>query len=191
VGTGIPFPIGEYATTGGANTVTPFITTEYRDVGLNLKVTPQITSGDTVQLEIKQAVDSIGPIVNEKPTTFNREVLTKVIVDDGDILVLGGLIRTEDRKSISKVPLLGDVPGLGKLFQAEVNRTEKTNLMIFIRPVILRDRSMSNIVTGGKYETIRNVQILADEAENYHADNESTIPPWEYEDISLPEPFDD
>lgn len=191
VGTGIPFPIGEYATTGGANTVTPFITTEYRDVGLNLKVTPQITSGDTVQLEIKQAVDSIGPIVLEKPTTFNREVITKVIVDDGDILVLGGLIRTEDRKSISKVPLIGDIPGLGKLFQAEVNRSEKTNLMIFIRPVILRDKNMNNIVSGGKYNTIRNVQILADEAENYHADNESTIPPWEYESVILPAPFED
>jgi general secretion pathway protein D len=189
VGTGIPFPIGQYATTGGVNTVTPFITVEYRDVGLNMKVTPQITSGDTVQLEIMQAVDSIGPIVFEKPTTFNRAITTKVLIDDGDILVLGGLIRTEDRKSISKVPYLGDIPGLGKLFQAENNRTEKTNLMIFLRPVILRDKSMNNIVTGGKYNTIRNIQILADEAEKYHADNESTIPPWEYSDVSLPLPF--
>lgn len=190
VGNGIPFPIGEYATTGGANTVTPFITTEYRDVGLNLKVTPQITSGDTVQLEIMQAVNSIGPVVSDKPTTFNREVTTKVIIDDGDILVLGGLIRTEDRKSISKVPYLGDIPAIGKLFQAEQTRSEKTNLMIFLRPVILRDKSMNNIVTGSKYNTIRNVQILADQAENYHANNDSTIPPWEYEDILLPAPFD-
>lgn len=189
VGTGIPFPIGEYATTGGNNTVTPFITTEYRDVGLNLKVTPQITSGDAVQMEISQAVDSIGPLVLDKPTTFNREVMTKVLVDDGDILVLGGLIRTEDKKSLAKVPYLGDIPGLGKLFQSERNTMEKTNLMIFIRPVILRDKAMNNLVTHSKYNTIRNVQILADEAENYHANNESTIPPWEYNDLELPVPF--
>lgn len=189
VGTGIPFPIGQYATTGGVNTVTPFVTVEYRDVGLNLKVTSQITSGDTIQLDISQAVDSIGPIVMDYPTTFNRAVTTKVTVDDGDILVLGGLIRTEDRKSISKVPYLGDIPGLGKLFQAQSNHMEKTNLMIFIRPVILRDQSMNNLVTNSKYNTIRNVQILADEADVYHANNESTIPPWEYSEIALPQPF--
>jgi general secretion pathway protein D len=189
VGTGIPFPIGEYATTGGVNTVTPFITVEYRDVGLNLKVTPQITSGDAIQLVIDQAVNSIGPIVMDKPTTFNREVTTQVMIDDGDILVLGGLIRTEDRKAIAKVPYLGDIPGIGKLFQAEKNTMEKTNLMIFMRPVIMRDQSMNNLVTSSKYNTIRNVQILADEAEIYHANNESTVPPWKYENIDLPEPF--
>lgn len=191
VGTGIPFPIGQYATTGGVNTVTPFVTVEYRDVGLNLKVTPQITSGDAIQLIIDQAVNSIGPIVESYPTTFNREVTTQVMIDDGDILVLGGLIRTEDRKEMSKVPYLGDIPGLGKLFQAEKNVMEKTNLMIFMRPVILRDKTMNNIVTSSKYNAIRNIQILADQAEIYHADNESTVPPWEYSELDLPRPFHD
>jgi general secretion pathway protein D len=191
IGKGIPFPIGEYATTGGVNTVTPFITVEYRDVGLSLKVTPQITSGEAIQLQIVQKVDSVGPLVMDLPTTFNREVATQVMIDDGDILVLGGLIQTEDRKSISRVPYLGSMPILGKLFQAEVNRTEKTNLMIFMRPVIMRDRSTNSIVTGSKYNNIRNVQILADQVENYEAINDVTVPPWEYSDIALPRPFND
>lgn len=189
VGSNIPFPIGEYATTGGANTVTPFITTEYRDVGLSLKVTPQITSGDAIQLEITQKVDNLGPLLLDKPTTFNREVITKVLVDDGSILVLGGLIRTEDRTSLDKVPLLGDIPLMGKLFQSEKNTSEKTNLMIFLRPVVMRDSSMNNVITQGKYNTIRNVQIMADQSDRYRPTDDSTLPPWEYNDVALPVPF--
>lgn len=187
VGTNIPFPIGEYATTGGENTVTPFITTEYRDVGLELNILPQITSGNAIQMHITQKVDNLGPLLLDKPTTATREVTTEVLVDDGDILVLGGLISTEDRADISKVPYLGDIPWLGKLFQNEVLRTEKTNLMIFIRPVIMRDAAKSRVITEDKYNTIRSLQITS------HAPNDmesNLLPPWQYTDVALPKPFD-
>lgn len=189
VGSGIPFQIGQYATTGGANTVTPFITTEYRDVGLNLKIVPQITSGDTVQLQIIQAVDSLGPMLNDNPTTHNREVATQVIVDSGDILVLGGLIQTEDKMNKSKVPILGDIPLLGKLFQSENTVREKTNLMIFIRPVIMRDATTNAMVTNSKYNSIRDIQILSQPHDV--VEDPLMLPPWEYKDVNLPEPFDD
>lgn len=189
VGSGIPFQIGQYATTGGANTVTPFITTEYRDVGLNLKIVPQITSGDTVQMEIIQAVDSLGPMMNNSPTTHNREVSTQVIVDSGDILVLGGLIQTEDKMNKSQVPILGDIPVLGKLFQSENTVREKTNLMIFIRPVIMRDATMNTMVTNSKYDAIRNIEILSQPTDV--VEDPLLLPPWEYNDVNLPEPFDE
>ncbi|MFI4956044.1 MAG: type II secretion system secretin GspD [Gammaproteobacteria bacterium] len=187
VGTNIPFPIGEYATTGGENTVTPFVTTEYRDVGLELNILPQITSGEAIQMQITQKVDNLGPLLLDKPTTSMREVTTEVLVDDGDILVLGGLISTEDRTDISKVPFLGDIPLFGKLFQNETLRTEKTNLMIFIRPVIMRDKTKSGIVTQDKYNTMRSLQILSHEPNDMESD---LLPPWQYTDAVLPKPFD-
>lgn len=189
VGSGIPFQIGQYATTGGSNTVTPFITTEYRDVGLNLKIVPQITSGDTVQMEIVQAVDSLGPMMNSNPTTHNREVSTQVIVDSGDILVLGGLIQTEDKMNKSQVPILGDIPLLGKLFQSENTVREKTNLMIFIRPVIMRDAATNTVVTNSKYDAIRSIQILSQPADI--VEDPLLLPPWEYNDVNLPPPFEE
>lgn len=189
VGSGIPFQIGQYATTGGSNTVTPFITTEYRDVGLNLKIVPQITSGDTVQMEIVQAVDSLGPMMNNNPTTHNREVSTQVIVDSGDILVLGGLIQTEDKMNKSQIPILGDIPLLGKLFQSENTVREKTNLMIFIRPVIMRDAATNTVVTNSKYDAIRSIQILSQPADI--VEDPLLLPPWEYNDVNLPPPFEE
>lgn len=192
VGSSIPFPIGEYATTGDVKTVTPFITTEYRDVGLSLSIVPQITTGESVQLEIIQKVDTLGPMMNDKPTTTNREVTTKVIVDDSDILVLGGLIQTHDKNSLSKVPFLGDIPILGKAFQSEHSTSEKTNLMVFLRPVILRDAAVGHQVTNSKYNAIRNLQILGSQADNYTGDPalNGTLPPWEYQDVELPAPFE-
>jgi general secretion pathway protein D len=187
VGTNIPFPIGEYATTGGENTVTPFITTEYRDVGLELNILPQITSGEAIQMQITQKVDNLGPLLLDKPTTSQREITTEVLVDDGDILVLGGLISTEDRTDISKVPFLGDIPLFGKLFQNETLRTEKTNLMIFIRPVIMRDKQKSGIATQDRYTTMRSLQILSHEPNDMESD---LLPPWQYTDAILPKPFE-
>lgn len=187
VGTNIPFPIGEYATTGGENTVTPFITTEYRDVGLELNILPQITSGNAIQMQITQKVDNLGPLLLDKPTTSMREVTTEVLVDNGDILVLGGLIQTEDRTDISKVPFLGDIPWFGKLFQNEVLKTEKTNLMIFLRPVIMRDAEQSRVITADKYNTIRSLQITSHEPNDVDTDY---LPPWQYSDVALPKPFE-
>ncbi len=187
VGSIIPFPIGEYATTGGENTVTPFITTEYRDVGLELNILPQITSGNAIQMQILQKVDNLGPLMLDKPTTSMREITTEVLVDDGDILVLGGLISTEDHVDIAKVPFLGDIPLFGKLFQSDKLTSEKTNLMIFLRPVILRDGEQSKIATEGKYTTIRNLQILSHEPNN--VDNSTLLPPWHRSDAELPKPF--
>ena len=170
----------------GENTVTPFITVEYRDVGLELNILPQITSGDAIQMQIMQKVDNLGPSMNNKPTTALREINTQVLVDDGDILVLGGLISTEERTSLDKVPVLGDIPLLGKLFQSDKKSSEKTNLMIFMRPVIMRDGEQNNVVSQDKYNTIRNLQILSHEPNNFGS---NLLPPWQYSDAELPKPF--
>lgn len=189
VGEQIPFPIGEYATTGGVNTVTPFITTEYRDVGLQLQFVPQITSGNAIQMQITQKVDDLGPQMQDKPTTSTREISTKVLVDDGDILVLGGLIGTTDRIEIAKVPFLGDIPLFGKLFESERLSTEKTNLMVFLRPVILRDRQKGLSVTQTKYDQIRSLQILNQPIEDSQYFDAKILPPWQSSDVELPQPF--
>lgn len=192
VGNTIPFPIGEYATTDGSNTVTPFVTTEYREVGLTLRIKPQITQGDAVVLQIQQNVDSIGlPTADGDPTTITRDIMTSVLVNDKDILVLGGLIRTEESENTYKVPFLGDAPLIGNLFRSQNAKTEKTNLMMFLRPTILRERSESMQVTGGKYNWMRNQQILSDmmdydrQIEQAHG----RLAPFEDTEAQLPQPF--
>ncbi|MGA2654885.1 MAG: type II secretion system secretin GspD [Gammaproteobacteria bacterium] len=192
VGNQIPFPLGSYATTDGSNTVTPFNTFEYREVGLTLRIKPQITQGDAVVLQIQQNVDSIGaPTADGDPTTINRDITTSVLVNDKDILVLGGLIRTQENDNIYKVPYLGDLPLIGNFFRAQNTTTSKTNLMIFIRPTILRDATESLEVTGAKYNWMRNQQIL-DNTEDYQKqipESHGRLAPFEVVEPSLPMPF--
>jgi general secretion pathway protein D len=192
VGNQIPFKIGEYATTGDSNTVEPFNTFEYREVGLTLRIKPQITQGDAVVLQIQQNVDSIGtPTATGEPTTIVRDITTSVLVNDKDILVLGGLIRTQENDNTYKVPYLGDLPLLGNLFRAQNTTTSKTNLMIFLRPTILRDRSESLQVTGAKYNWMRNQQVL-DRTIDYVRQTEEThgqLAPFEEVEAKLPMPF--
>jgi general secretion pathway protein D len=163
IGKNVPFITGSYAqaasTTGGAVSVNPFQTIERKDVGLTLKVKPQVAEGGTVKLQILQEVSSIQDTTNQAGIITNkRSIESTVLVDDGEIIVLGGLIQDDVQDGVDKVPGLGDIPILGSLFRYEKRKHVKTNLMVFLRPVVLRSSAASESLTGDRYDYIRNVQ---------------------------------
>jgi general secretion pathway protein D len=139
-------------------------------VGIILKVKPQINEGNAVKLEITQKVSDVVPSANAatQGLTFKkREIKTKVLVEDGQILVLGGLIDEKLDESAQKVPLLGDIPLLGNLFRYRNTTKVKRNLMVFLHPVILRDPQQSTLYTSDKYSYIREQQLAAREKGDY------------------------
>jgi general secretion pathway protein D len=162
VGQNVPFVTGSYAqATGSDGTVNPFTTVEREDVGLKLKVKPQISEGGGVKLDIEQEVSSVILATALSPTgpaTNKRSIKTSVIVDDGNTIVLGGLIEDSQNDSIEKVPLLGDIPLLGELFKFTSRTKKKTNLMVFLRPVIVRSERDAASYTFDRYEHIRAAQ---------------------------------
>lgn len=159
VGQNLPFVTGSFTGTGSTNPNNPFQTIERQDVGLTLKVTPQINEGDTVQMVIEQEVSSVIPGTFEQGiATRKRSIKTSVLVDDGGILILGGLIADEVSDTESKVPLLGDIPIIGFLFRTENTTKSKQNLMVFLRPTILRDHKDATFVTNEKYTHLRGVE---------------------------------
>jgi general secretion pathway protein D len=137
----------------------PFNSVERKDVTLSLEVTPQIAPDNTVRLEIKQKNDSLDASANsqdpENPTINTSKINTSVLVNSGDVLVLGGLISDDTEENVSKVPILGDIPLLGKLFQNKTKTVEKKNLMVFIRPIIINNRKQANKVTSNRYNYMR------------------------------------
>ncbi len=159
VGENVPFVTGTYTNAGTSGT-NPFQTIQRQDVGLTLKVTPQINEGDTIKLDLEQETSSVASTsATSGPTTRKRSIKTSVLVDDGGILVLGGLIQETANDTVTKVPLLGDIPLLGKLFTSEDTTKEKQNLMVFLRPSILRDYKDAALVTNQKYDYIRQMQL--------------------------------
>ncbi len=163
IGKNVPFITGSYAqaaaVTGGSVSVNPFQTIERKDVGLTLKVKPQVAEGGTVKLQILQEVSSIQDTTNQAGIITNkRSIESTVLVDDGEIIVLGGLIQDDVQDGVDKVPGLGDIPILGSLFRYEKRKHVKTNLMVFLRPVVLRNSAASESLTGDRYDYIRNVQ---------------------------------
>ena len=155
IGQNVPFVTGQYAQTGGSSTVTPFQTIERQDVGLTLKVKPQISEGNTVKLQIHQEVSSVLDATGSAGITTNkRSIDTSVLVDDGSIIVLGGLIEDRISDSVEKVPFLGDIPGLGALFRTVGRTHKKTNLMVFLRPYVMRSAEDSSAVTNDRYDYI-------------------------------------
>jgi general secretion pathway protein D len=157
IGQNVPFITGSYAVTGAATTPTPFQTVERRDVGLTLRVRPQISEGGTVRLQIYQEVSSVVDSVLPNPagvTTNKRAVESIVLVDDGQIVVIGGLIQDAVRDGVEKVPLLGDIPLLGGLFTYKTRSRTKTNLMVFLRPTVLRDAQRAQSLTDDRYNYI-------------------------------------
>jgi len=163
IGKNVPFITGSYAqaaaTTGGSVSVNPFQTIERKDVGLTLKVKPQVAEGGTVKLQILQEVSSIQDTTNQAGIITNkRSIESTVLVDDGEIIVLGGLIQDDVQDGVDKVPGLGDIPILGSLFRYEKRKHVKTNLMVFLRPVVMRSSAASESLTGDRYDYIRNVQ---------------------------------
>lgn len=157
VGQEIPVTTGEAL---GNNLDNSFRTVQRQDVGVQLSVRPQINAGGTVTLTIKQIVSSIAQTVGDRDFILNkRELDTSVTVGDGQILALGGLLDDSERQSLQKVPLLGDIPGLGVFFRSKTNSRVKTNLMIFIRPTIVRTQADADAVTANRWDKIREMQI--------------------------------
>lgn len=157
VGRNLPFITGQYTNTGGGTTVAnPFQTIERRDVGLTLEVRPQISEGGTIKLEIYQEASSVLPTADDSagPTTNKRSIKSTVLVDDGAIIALGGLVEDSFSGGEEKVPLLGDIPVAGALFRYETRKRSKTNLVVFLRPVILRDRESYTEISSSRYDYV-------------------------------------
>ncbi|WP_291841912.1 type II secretion system secretin GspD [Maricaulis sp.] len=159
----IPVTTGEAL---GSNNANPFRTVDRQEVGVKLTVRPQITEGNTVRLYIQQEVSSVAGVVNAASTdliTNKREIATTVLADNGEIIVLGGLIRQEDEESNSGVPGLRRLPGVGRLFRSEGTEVRRTNLMVFIRPTIIRSEADMQALTDNRYDFIRSQQIAGSE----------------------------
>jgi general secretion pathway protein D len=151
VGQNIPIVTGSYAQTGSATTVTPFQTFTRQDVGLTLRVRPQVSENGTVKLQIFQEVSSIQNFSATTGVILNkRNVESNVIVEDGQIIVLGGLIGDDYTDGSSKIPWLGDLPLIGALFRYDNKSRKRTNLMVFIRPTVLRNNEENNIFSNNK-----------------------------------------
>ena len=160
VGQNVPFVTGSFSNSGtGVNS--PFQTIQREDVGITLKVTPQINEGDKVVLDISQEISSISESADGAADiiTNQRKIETKVLTADGEIVVMGGFIREESRNKESRVPILGSIPLLGRLFRSDSDDASKTNLMIFIRATVIRDDAALTGATAEKYQYIRDQQM--------------------------------
>jgi general secretion pathway protein D len=160
VGQDVPFVSGSFSNTGGAGAINPFQTINRETVGVKLAITPQINEGDSMVLQVSQEISSIAQSAQGAVDLIinKRTIDTTVIVDDGEILVLGGLLEDVLRESDQRVPVLGSIPLVGALFRSRKTEKLKTNLMIFIRPTILRDAAQTAFETNQKYNYIRDVQ---------------------------------
>lgn len=163
-GQNVPFVTGSFSQTGGGSTAgNPFQTIQREDVGLTLKIKPQINEGDAVKLEIEQEISNLtsSAVAASDVVTNKRSIKTQVLVDDGQTIVLGGLIEDEFTDTRQKVPLLGSIPVLGRLFSYTKTQKIKRNLMVFIRPVILKDNLNVDYFTSQKYSLLKSRQLEA------------------------------
>ena len=163
VGQQIPVATGE---TLGSDNSNPFRTVSRQDVGIKLNVTPRITADDTIHLDIFQEVSSISPTLSDGLDDFVtnlRQITTTVLADDGEIIVIGGLIEQGQNTVNRKVPIAGDLPVVGNLFKSENTDYARSNLMVFIRPTIVRNADESRAVTRRSYRYIRAEELLTDE----------------------------
>ncbi len=165
VGENVPFITGQFTGAGGASgaSANPFQTIERKDVGITLRIRPQIGEGGAVRMTIFQEQSSVkqdtaAGTTNAGPSTTKRSIENTVVVDDGAILVLGGLIEDRFITNKSKVPLLGDIPWLGALFRSESRERRRTNLMVFLRPIVMRDADAANRFSADRYDQIRGQQ---------------------------------
>jgi len=155
VGQNVPFITGQYAQTGSTSTVTPFQTIERKDVGVMLRVKPQITEGGTVRLVVYEEVSRVSDTTNPAGIITNTRTLeSTVLVEDGQIIVLGGLIQDSQTDGTQKLPFLGDIPVVGALFRYDTRSRSKTNLMVFLRPTIVRNAAIGNVLTTDRYDYI-------------------------------------
>ena len=173
IGQNVPFVTGQYTNNGasaGSGTVNPFQTVERKDVGLTLKVKPQISENGTIKLEIYQEVSSVQASSVNSATgliTNKRSIQTNVLVEDGGIVILGGLLQDEFSGNKEQVPVLGDIPLIGNLFKTESRSRKKTNLMVFLRPVVVRDGAATEKLSLDRYDLMRSGQESAQPAYNF------------------------
>lgn len=162
VGQNVPFITGQFTTaaSGGTAGVNPFQTIERRDIGLSLRVRPQISEGGTVKMAIYQETSNIQQSTTSGLITSKRSIDTNVLVDDGEIIVLGGLIEDTLNTITEKIPGLGDIPVIGHLFKYQTKRRGKTNLMVFLRPTVVRSDTASVTVAMDRYDYIRGAQLV-------------------------------
>lgn len=194
VGQNVPFVTGSYANTGGGTTPSnPFTTIQRQDVGLTLKIKPQINEGDSIKMDVTQEVSSIAPSSGASDIITNkRSIKTSVMVDDGQIIVLGGLIKDDLTQSQQKVPGLGDIPLLGWLFRYEKTEKIKTNLMVFLHPTILKDKKTIMSLTSQKYNYFRAEQLdMRKKGLNLMDDKEQPVMPELQQYLTLPPPYED
>ena len=162
IGQNVPFVTGSFTNTaGGTGAINPFQTIERRDVGLTLRIKSQIGEGGTVRMQVFQENSSVvpGATTAAGPTTDKSSIETSVVVDDGQIIVLGGLLKEEFVDGEDRVPGLGGLPVVGSLFRSENKRRVKSNLMVFLRPVVLRTQQSADSVTLDRYDAIRAQQL--------------------------------
>ncbi|MCK5640009.1 MAG: type II secretion system secretin GspD [Gammaproteobacteria bacterium] len=194
VGENVPITTGSFTGTGDASNTSPFQTIERQDVGLTLRVKPQISEGSAIKLDIEQEVSSIAQAATETSDiiTNKRSLKTMVMVDDGQAVVLGGLIEEQLRESVQKVPVLGSIPILGWFFSYKATSKVKTNLMVFLKPVIMRDAAQTAAITANKYNNIREQQqMFREQGISLMADSESPLlSDWD-DFMTLPPVFDE
>jgi general secretion pathway protein D len=167
VGRNVPFVTGQYTNgaSSSAGSVNPFTTVERKDVGLTLRVRPQVGEGGTVRMTVFQEKSDVESTSSTQgPTTTKSSIETTVVVDDGQTLVLGGLLSDSYNDGDTKVPILGDIPVLGNLFKSRARERAKKNLMVFLRPVVMRTQDDSNSLTMDRYEYMRQRQVASQPA---------------------------
>tara|TARA_B110000211_G_scaffold85090_1_gene99779 strand:- start:38012 stop:40105 length:2094 start_codon:yes stop_codon:yes gene_type:complete len=189
VGQEVPIITGSQT---GSNNSNPFQTVERQEIGIKLKVTPQINEGSGVQLTIEQEVSSVSGATGVDISINKREIKTTVMADDGATVILGGLIDEDVQESVQKVPLLGDIPFIGHLFKSTSNTKRKRNLMVFLRPTIVRDGKLMNDISKEKYNFIRALEIEKKAAglELMSDEKLPILPKWN-DELSLPPSFDE
>jgi general secretion pathway protein D len=176
IGQNLPFLTGQYAQTNGSASVSPFQTIERQDVGLTLKVKTQISEGNTIKLAIRQEVSSVADTLNIGGVITNkRSIDTTVLVDDGSIIVLGGLIEDRVTDTVSKVPILGDLPGFGTLFRSVTRGHTKTNLMVFLRPYIMSNTDDATKISNARYNYIIQEQLKVTPKQVWPLPNSGTV----------------
>ncbi|MEI6893529.1 MAG: type II secretion system secretin GspD [Colwellia sp.] len=188
VGQEIPIITGSAT---GSNNSNPFQTVDRQEIGIKLRVTPQINEGNAIQLVIEQEVSSVSGSTGVDISINKREIKTTVITNSGDMVILGGLIDEDVQESVQKIPILGDIPIIGYLFKSTSTTTRKRNLMVFLRATIVRDSGLMNEISESKYNYIRADQIRKQEEglALMSNDNMPLLPEWQ-DNLTLPPSFD-
>ncbi|KVN23469.1 type II secretion system protein GspD [Burkholderia pyrrocinia] len=180
VGQNVPIPTGSYSNLTSGNTNNAFNTYDRRDVGLTLHVKPQITDGGILKLQLyteNSAVVTTTATAVNGPTFTKRSIQSTILADNGEIIVLGGLMQDNYNVTNSKVPLLGDIPWIGQLFRSESKNRQKTNLMVFLRPVIINDRQTAQAISSNRYDYIQGVTGSYKSDNNVMRDKDDPIVP--------------